>query len=430
MKILWICNVKIPKIDKINHKENQNYVGGWLEGMSDLLLKNKDISLTYCYPNYESDLLIEGHESNFYSYGIPMKYSEAVKTLNKNSSAVDWFKKIIEKRNPDIIHFWGTEFLYALEFYKVLKMIGGEEYEKRSIISIQGLVSVYAKHFDAGVPDYIMRSSTLSELKGQCSLRLMKKSFVFRGEREVELLRSAKNIIGRTSWDEACTGLINPKRVYYKCNESLRSTFYSGQWNYKKCRPHQIFISQASYPIKGLHRVLEAVSLIKKRYPNVLIKVAGQDIFNGNKIKGNTYGNYIQYLIRKYGLENNIIFCGMTDAENMKKILLESNVFVSPSAIENSPNSLGEAMLLGVPCIASDVGGCADMMEHKKEGFIYPFNESYKLAFYLCKIFDNESLASKLGQEAKKKALITHDKDKNNEILCGIYGEILSKSLT
>lgn len=427
MKILWICNVKIPKIDKIIHKENENFVGGWLEGMSDSLLKSKDISLTYCYPNYESDLLIEGHESSFYSYGIPMRYSEAIKTLNKNSSSVNWFRKILEKRKPDIIHFWGTEFLYSLEFYNVLKEYEG--YEEKTVISIQGLVSVYAKHFDAGIPDYIMRLSTLSEVKGLCSLRLMKKSYVFRGEREIELLRNAKNIIGRTSWDEACTGLINPKRIYYKCNESLRSTFYSGQWNYKKCRPHQIFISQASYPIKGLHRVLEAISLIKEMYPDILLKVAGQDIFKGNIIKGNTYGNYIQYLIRKYELKNNIVFCGMIDAENMKKILLESNVFISPSAIENSPNSLGEAMLLGVPCIASDVGGCADMMEHKKEGFIYPFNESYKLAFYLCKIFENEVLASELGQQAKKKALITHDKEKNNEKLCRIYKEIMGKSL-
>lgn len=275
-----------------------------------------------------------------------------------------------------------------------------------------------------------MNLSTLSELKGQCSLRLMKKSFEFRGEREIELLRNVKNVIGRTSWDEACTGIINHKRVYYKCNESLRSTFYSDQWNYKKCRPHQIFISQASYPIKGLHRVLEAVDLIKEQYPDLLIKVAGQDIFYGNKIKGNTYGNYIQDLIKKYGLEKNIVFCGMMDAEDMKKTLLESNVFVSASAIENSPNSLGEAMLLGVPCVASDVGGCADMMEHKKEGFIYPFNESYKLAFYLCKIFENESLAENLGQEARKKALITHDKEKNNEILCRIYEEIICKSST
>lgn len=428
MKILWVCNVIVPKICEMRKQENRNCVGGWLEGMSDALLKSDDVTLIYCYPNYESNLLIEEHVSNFYSYGIPMTYKEASKTLNEKSPAVEYFKMIIEKEKPDVVHFWGTEFLYAQKFYNALKI--NEGYEEKVVVSIQGLVSVYAKHFDAGIPERVMKSITFSELKGRCSLRSMKKSFVFRGEKEKELLGSVKNVIGRTSWDEACTSIMNPKRKYYKCNESLRNAFYTGQWKYSECKPHQIFISQASYPIKGLHKVLEAASLIRKAYPDLLIKVAGQNIFHGNVIKGNTYGNYIQSLIRKYRLENNIVFLGMIDAEKMKATLLESNIFVCPSSIENSPNSLGEAMLLGVPCIASDVGGCADMMEHKKEGFIYPFNESYKLAFYICKIFEDDVLASKIGKEAKKRALVTHDREKNNEALYKIYENIMNKSLT
>lgn len=429
MKIMWICNVAIPYIYKIKSQKNENYVGGWLTGMSEALLKKQDITLVFCYPNYETTSICEAHEDNFYSYGIPMKYREAIRTLNENSKAVAYFKKIVEKEKPDIVHFWGTEFLYALEFYKALKKCEGE-YEEKTLISIQGLVSIYAKHYEADLPNKIMNSLTLSELKGHCTLQIMKNSYVFRGKKEKELLKDAKNIIGRTSWDEACTGLINSKRKYFKCNESLRNTFYTDQWDYKQCRPHQIFISQASYPIKGFHKLLEAVSLIKKEYPNILIKVAGQNVFCGNKIKGNTYGNYIQFLIKKYELENNVVFLGMINDDTMKNVLLESNVFVCPSSIENSPNSLGEAMLLGVPCIASDVGGCADMMKHEVEGFIYPFNESYKLAFYLKKIFENESLAQELGKKAREKALITHDKEKNNKVLCEIYKEIMNRNLS
>ena len=81
MKILWVCNVIVPKICEMEEQENRNCVGGWLEGMSDALLKSDDVTLIYCYPNYESNLLIEEHVSNFYSYGIPMTYKEASKTL-------------------------------------------------------------------------------------------------------------------------------------------------------------------------------------------------------------------------------------------------------------------------------------------------------------------------------------------------------------
>ena len=85
---------------------------------------------------------------------------------------------IIEKEKPDVVHFWGTEFLYVQKFYNALKI--NEGYEEKVVVSIQGLVSVYAKHFDAGIPERVMKSITFSELKGRCSLRSMKKSFVFR----------------------------------------------------------------------------------------------------------------------------------------------------------------------------------------------------------------------------------------------------------
>ena len=82
-------------------------------------------------------------------------------------------------------------------------------------------------------------------------------------------------------------------------------------------------------------------------------------------------------------------------------------------------------MLLGLPCIASNVGGCADMLENGKEGYLYPFDETYKLAYYIKKIFDDISLAKKLGIEAKKKANITHNREENNKILYNIYKSIM-----
>ena len=56
-------------------------------------------------------------------------------------------------------------------------------------------------------------------------------------------------------------------------------------------------------------------------------------------------------------LEDKVSFLGPLNAEQMKAEYLRSNVFLCPSSIENSPNSLGEAQMLGVPCVASYVGG-------------------------------------------------------------------------
>ena len=69
--------------------------------------------------------------------------------------------------------------------------------------------------------------------------------------------------MGRTTWDQACTYLINPKVKYHFCNETLRSEFYKDRWKVENCNKHTIFISQASYPIKGFHKFLEALVQVK-----------------------------------------------------------------------------------------------------------------------------------------------------------------------
>ena len=161
----------------------------------------------------------------------------------------------------------------------------------------------------------------------------------------------------------------------------------------------------------------------------MMIKIAGINIFNGNLIKGNSYGNYIKELIKQYQLDPNIEFLGSINAEKLKETLLESNLFICSSSIENSSNSLGEAMLLGVPCIASAVGGNVDMIENAKEGYLYPFAETYKLAYYIKKIFDNPEIALELGKNAKLKASINHDRYTNVNTLLSIYEQVLEYSI-
>ena len=52
-----------------------------------------------------------------------------------------------------------------------------------------------------------------------------------------------------------------------------------------------------------------------------------------------------------------------------------ANVFVMPSSIENHSSTLIEAMIVGVPCVASDVGGISELITHGKTGFLYRFEE-------------------------------------------------------
>ena len=118
-----------------------------------------------------------------------------------------------------------------------------------------------------------------------------------------------------------------------------------------------------------------------------------------------SYEKYVNDIIDKLNLRNNIVFTGPLKANEMKTRYLTSHVFVSPSTIENSPNSVGEAMILGVPTISSDVGGVKDMLAHGEEGFVYPMDEPYMLAYYIDRVFSNDSISLKLSECARNHAL-------------------------
>ena len=129
-------------------------------------------------------------------------------------------------------------------------------------------------------------------------------------------------------------------------------------------------------------------------------------------------------LVKKYHLEEKIRFLGDLNAEQMKQAFLESNVFALPSTLENSPNSLGEAMLLGVPSVAANVGGVRNLMVHETEGLIYEPGDVAALTEGIMKLFVMAEEASALGETAICHARKTHDPEVNLRELIKIYNEI------
>ena len=113
--------------------------------------------------------------------------------------------------------------------------------------------------------------------------------------------------------------------------------------------------------------------------------------------------------------------------KNVIEYMLRSNVFVSPSSIENESNALSEAKLLGLPCICSYVGGTTRRIQHEYDGFQYQYEKSYMLAYYLRKIFDNDKLAVELGTHASESAKITNDIETNVNRMRKIYNLVFEK---
>ena len=285
----------------------------------------------------------------------------------------------------------------------------------RTIIHVQGIISVISKHYEAFLPKDIVRKYSFRDFIRRDNIENQKRKFEIRGEYEIEAIKKVDYVFHRTEWDEAVIRDINPKINLHFAQEMMRETFYSDVWKYDECEKYSIFVSQGSYPIKGLHIMLEALKNVKEKYKEVKLYIAGDDILSVSsfkeKLREGYYSKYIRKLINRWGLTENIRFTGPLSEEQMKHRYLKSNVFVSASSIENSPNSVAEAMLLGMPIISSDVGGCSSILDNKQEGILYQADAPYMLAYYIGKIFEDKELSIKLGSNAALRAKTQYDRD-------------------
>ena len=408
MKILWITNLMLPPICKAINKQVP-VTGGWMYSSLKELQKVKDAEFAVATV-YQGKEFVSQQIDNVWYYLLPLRRKSNLKYQPVLES---YWRKVQQEFLPDVVHIHGTEFAHGLAYINACSA-------HNVVVSIQGLVSVIGRYYYAGISKCdIFKHITFRDIVRQDTVFHQKYSFVERKKMEVELLRNADHVIGRTSWDRAHVWAINPKAQYHFCNETLRDEFYKHQWKYEECEKHSIFLSQAGYPIKGLHQVLKALPLILKHYPDTKVYVAGDDITKRPWYRLAGYGVYIKHLIKQNRLENHVFFTGLLNEQEICKQYLKSNVFVCPSAIENSPNSLGEAQLLGVPCIASYVGGVPDMMKGC-EDFMYRFEEVEMLADKVCEVFADASICPDL----QTVGALRHNPKVNMNQLSTIYSSI------
>lgn len=114
---------------------------------------------------------------------------------------------------------------------------------------------------------------------------------------------------------------------------------------------------------------------------------------------GNGDASYLKKLVKKYNLDDRVIFLGSVSHDNVFKLLMDMDLYIQPSLQEGMPRALLEAMSIGVPCIGSNVGGIPELL--KKE--------------FLFKKKDYKSIA-KLFEKLNKNLLFENMKSVLSEI--------------
>lgn len=111
--------------------------------------------------------------------------------------------------------------------------------------------------------------------------------------------------------------------------------------------------------------------------------------------------------------------------QELVEAITNSHCYVHTSYIDNSPNSLCEAQILGAPVLATHVGGISSLVNHGVSGLLFPANDPYTLASLLKRMASDRPLAEKIGEGARKEALHRHDSENIKNTLVKIYKEIL-----
>ncbi len=397
--------------------------GGWVSAMIESLAAEPGLALGCCFPAAGlTEPAVGTHRGVFY-YGVPAAGSF---TLEADFGETPHYAEAIRRFSPDAVHLFGTESAAALPPLSACESAG---LLPHTAVHLQGICTAIAAAYEAGLPERALRRRTLRDILRRDGILLQKAAFEKRAENEKRILQSAAHAIGRTDFDRAQSLAVNPNLVYHACNESLRDGFYRAKWRRGAAEPHTIFFSQAYYPLKGLHTLLPALPRLAERFLDLRLVVAGGDPtrraegLRGRLLVGG-YGALLSEQIARFGLKDRVEFTGPLDEAGMLKRYLGCGVFVSASALENSPNSVAEAMLLGVPLVATRVGGVPSMAEDGRDARLVPFGDVPALADAIADAFKDTETTDRLRMHARERALFTHDRGRNAETLISIYREI------
>ena len=415
MKVLWFTNTPCNYYSG-NGIRGYNG-GGWLTSLEDELIKRDDISLGICF--CQDNQLFKAEKNGVVYYPVPRhkkstkdKILDIIHYKDPKRDEILWdhyktvFKKVIDDFKPDVVHIFGSELYMGLATFVAPCPV---------VLHIQGLLSLSLYiWFPSGVSkaSYLFQDWNPKYIYNRFQLYTYWQRSCYR---EQQVLHHTKHVIGRTHWDELATEILNPERVYHYGGEILRKEFYQ---EHERIIPQKLtIVTTSSSPIyKGFDYVLQTANILK----NVMHR----------DFEWLVYGNVDPTFHQKFtGLNHSdlsIRLMGVASADTLCEAISHATVYFQPSYIENSPNSVCEAQILGVPVVATNVGGTASLLEEGKTGFLVPTNDPYTAAYRIARIKDDTSLNRRIGQQSRIVAQKRHNKNEIVASLVKTYHDVIN----
>lgn len=417
MKVLWFSNT--PALGQEYLNQQSKGTGGWMAALDKSMQEEVELSVAFTYPylikpfKYGKTMYYPVYTGNIVVENLKQRWLGKV----YDTDFLSQYLKVVEEVQPDIIHIHGTENSFSCIIDHVKMPV---------VVSIQGVLTVIYHKYISGLHGRYIHSKPISfNLKnllfGNTGFLSSYKKLGKMAKIEQRNLKSTKYIIGRTDWDRRITRVLAPDSKYYSGNEILRDSFFENTWEHKTINSKLIIhTTNGNSYFKGFETICHALSLLTENGMDVEWRVAG--------ISENSLINKVvkRYLKEKYPKKGLVLLGSLNEQELVSK-LKEAHIYVMTSHIENSPNNLCEAMILGMPCIATNAGGTASMLTDNHEGILIQDGDPWVMAGAIIELATNWEQAVRHGENARKRALKRHDKTRIVNELIGTYQSIIDQ---
>ena len=334
-----------------------------------------------------------------------------------NKKLQKYWDKIEELFAPELIHIHGTEYTHSVSCIRKYP-------DKKYVVSLQGLIGPIEREYYGGLSHWTaVKFRTLKEWLSFSGIVGKKALYKRNLKYEQEIIKKADVCIGRYDFDKYYVESINENIQYERCFYSLREEFYNAKkWDVATANPLTIYAGAAvTSPLKGGHTLLNAVEIVKKKYPNVKVVFVGVGNKEKNLVQSDGYRKYIAKLVKKKGLQDNVEFLPALSAQEIIDTMLQCRCVVIPSAMDNGSTMLREAMHLGLPSIAAFRGGLTGLIKDGETGMFFDYAEESFLAGRIIKLIEEDDLCQKLSVGAIADSAVWHDKQANANKLIEIY---------
>lgn len=382
--------------------------GSWIEALEKIFKRYlPDVELGITFEHQDEVFKVNREGVTYY----PIHIQRTSSPKNNYELLRPHYLKVIDDFKPDIIHCFGTErWHYGLM---------AKEVKVPFVIHIMGFMNIYDPMDEIVLHqhDYIKYFS-YNPIKYLIHKREYKTKHENQ-ELERDVMTANKYFMGRTEWDKNIVKYYSPGSTYYHCEEAIRDEIYNSpvKWKFHLRKKIKLITIGNAGSLKGNEMMLRTAWLLKNQF-----NFDFEWLYTSDEYK-------LSFFEKVVGIKHddvNIKLIGRLSASEIVTQLADADFYIHPAIIDNSPNTVCEAQLIGTPIISTNAGGIPSLIEDGETGFLYPYNEPHALAFKIMNLAGNKDDLEQVSDNEYRVSHNRHNPERIAKEINNIYKTIIS----